>query len=95
MLRQVNVKRQLTIPAPLAKRMGLSGKSWVDVSEKNGTLIVMPLDIEAQGAKSLALSDKDWDAFNRKVQAELRAGKGKVHETPQAFLTDLKRRIRA
>ena len=95
MLRQLNVKRQLTIPARLAKRFGFSGKSWVDISERNEMLVIVPVNIEAQQAKPLALSDRDWDAFNRKAQAELRAGKGKVHESPQAFLDDLKRRIRA
>ena len=95
MLRQLNVKRQLTIPAPLAKRFGLSSKGWVDVSEQHGVLVITPMDIEAQRAKPLALSDKDWHAFNRKVEAELKAGKGKVHTDPRAFLSDLKRRIGA
>ena len=76
MLRQLNVKRQLTIPAPLAKRFGLSGKGWVDVSEKNGVLIVIPVNSEAERAKPLALSGKDWRALNRKVREELNAGKG-------------------
>lgn len=95
MLRQLNVKRQLTIPAPLAKRFGLTGKGWVDVSERQGALIVIPVNIEAQQAKPLTLSDGDWKAFNRKVREELKAGKGKVHADAQAFLGDLKRRIRS
>jgi bifunctional DNA-binding transcriptional regulator/antitoxin component of YhaV-PrlF toxin-antitoxin module len=94
MLRQLNVKRQLTIPAPLAKRLGFSSKSWVDVSERSGVLVVVPMNIEAQQAKPLELSDKDWQAFNRKVHEELRTGKGKVHADSQSFLNDLRRRIR-
>ena len=93
MLRQLNVKRQLTIPAPFAKRFGFSSKGWVDISERNGTLVVVPMNIEAECAKPLALSDKDWQAFNRKVREELRAGKGKVHSDTQSFLRDLKRRL--
>ncbi len=95
MIRQLNVKRQLTIPAPFAKRLGISGKGWVDVSERHGALVVMPVNIEAQQAKPLEMSDHDWQTFNRKVQAELRAGKGKVHPDSQSFLKDLKQRIRA
>ena len=95
MIRQLNVKRQLTIPAPLAKRFGFNSKGWVDISEKNGGLVVMPLNIEAQQARPLELSDKDWHAFNRKVHAELKAGKGKVHADTASFLRDLKRRIGA
>ena len=95
MLRQLNVKRQLTIPAPLARRFGVSGKGWVDISEKNGVLVIIPVDIEAQQAKPLALSDKDWQAFNRQVRKELKAGKGTVHADIQSFLSDLKRRIGA
>jgi bifunctional DNA-binding transcriptional regulator/antitoxin component of YhaV-PrlF toxin-antitoxin module len=93
MLRQLNVKRQLTIPAPLARRLALNGKGWVDVSEKNGVLVVAPINIEAQQATPLALSDKDWEAFNRKVREELKAGKGKLYADSQSFLNDLKRRI--
>ena len=95
MLRQLNVKRQLTIPAPLARRFGFASKGWVDVSEQAGVLIVTPVDVEAQQAKSLPLTDKDWKAFNRKVHAELKAGKGKTHTDAQSFLSDLKRRIGA
>lgn len=95
MLRQLNVKRQLTIPASLARRFGLGGKGWVDVSEKGGTLVIVPVDVEAQQAKPLPLSDKDWQAFNRRVRKELRAGRGKIHASPQDFLRDLKRRIGA
>ena len=95
MLRQLNVKRQLTIPAPLAKRFGFSSKGWVDISERQGTLVIIPLNLEAQQAKPLELSDKDWRAFNRKVQHELKAGKGKTHASPDAFLSHLKRRLRA
>ena len=94
MLRQLNVKRQLTIPAPLAKRFGLTSKGWVDVAEQHGVLIIRPVDIEAQQARPLDLSRKDWQALNRKVQEELKAGKGKIHQDPHAFLCDLKRRIR-
>ena len=36
----------------------------------------------------------DWQAFNRKVQQELEAGKGKVFKDGQMLLRDLKRRIR-
>lgn len=93
MIRQLNVKRQLTIPAPLAKRIGLSGKGWVDVSERGGTLIILPLNLEAERATPLRLSDADWRALNREVRRELRAGKGTIHADPQAFLRDLKRRI--
>ena len=95
MLRQLNVKRQLTIPALLAKRFGLSGKGWVDVSERQGALIIVPVNLEAQQAKPLDLSDSDWQAFNQQVRKELKAGKSKVHADPQAFLSDLKRRIAA
>ena len=94
MLRQLNVKRQLTIPAPLAKRFGLDSKGWVDVSERHGVIIVTPVNIEAECAKSLGLSDKDWQAFNRKVQEELKAGRGEVHADTASFLRDLKRRIK-
>ncbi len=94
MLRQLNVKRQLTIPARLAKRLGLSSKSWVDVSEGRGVLIISPANIEAQQAKSLDMTDDEWRAFNRKVQGELKGGTGAVHDSPEAFLSDLKRRIR-
>jgi len=73
----------------------LGGKGWVDISEKNGTLVVVPVDIDVRRAKPLALSDKDWEAFNRKVQEELKGGKGKVHADSQSFLSDLKRRISA
>lgn len=95
MIRQLNVKRQLTIPAPLAKRLGLGSKGWVDITERQGTLIVIPIDIEAQHAGALHLSDKDWQAFNRKVREELKAGKGKVYANTGSFLNDLKRRIGA
>ena len=95
MIRQLNVKRQLTIPAPLAKRFGFNSKGWVDVREKNGALMVIPVDIEAQRAKSLKFSGKDWQAFNRRVREELKAGRGKIHADTQSFLSDLKRRIRA
>lgn len=95
MLRQLNVKRQLTIPAPFAKRFGFASKGWVDVSEKAGVLIITPVDIESQQTKPLTLNDEDWEAFNRKVRAELKAGKGKVHADAQSFLRDLKRRIGA
>ena len=95
MIRQLNVKRQLTIPAPLAKRFGFSSKGWVDISERNGAIVVTPVDIETQHARALELSDKDWSAFNRKVREELKSGKGKVYASPQAFLSDLKRRIGA
>ena len=94
MLRQLNVKRQLTIPAPLARRFGVSGKGWVDISEKNGVLVIIPVNIEAQHAKPLELSDQDWQAFNRKVRKELNTGKGKVHADTRSFLSDLKRRMR-
>ena len=93
MLRQLNVKRQLTIPALLAKRLGFGTKGWVDVSERNGMLVIIPVDIEAQQAKPLQFSDKDWHAFNRTVREELKAGKGRVHADAGAFLSDLKRRI--
>ena len=94
MLRQLNVKRQLTIPALLAKRLGFSGKGWVHVLEQEGVLIITPATIKSERAKPLALLDKDWVALNRKVRAELKAGKGKSHAHPQAFLDDLRRRIR-
>ena len=94
MIRQLNVKRQLTIPAPLAKRLGLGSKGWVDVAEKAGVLVITPMHLEAEGAKPLDLSDSDWQAFNRKVRHELHAGKGTVHANPEAFLQDLRRRMR-
>lgn len=95
MLRQLNVKRQLTIPARLAVRFGLSSKGWVDISEKHGAMVIRPVDVEAQQAEPLKLSDSDWRAFNRKVQQELKGGKGKVHADTQAFLDDLRQRIKA
>ena len=95
MIRQLNVKRQLTIPALLAKRFGLSSKGWVDISERQGVLVIMPVNIEAEYAKPMQLSDKDWQAFNRKVREELKTGKGKVHPDTKSFLADLKRRISA
>ncbi len=94
MLRQLNVKRQLTIPAPLAKRLGVNPKSWVDVAEKNGVLMIVPMDIESEHARPLELSDDDWRALNRKVREELKAGKGKVYPDAQTFLADLKQRIK-
>ena len=94
MIRQLNVKRQLTIPSPLAKRLGLSSKSWVDVSERHGSLIILPVNVEAECAKPLQLSDADWKALNRRVQQELNTGKGKAHADAGAFLNDLKRRIK-
>ncbi len=93
MIRQLNVKRQLTIPSPLAKRFGLGGKAWVDISEKNGALIITPVDFEGKQAEPLKLSNKEWKAFNRKVRAELAAGKGKTYPDARAFLSDLKRRM--
>ena len=95
MLRQLNVKHQLTIPAPFAKRFGLTNKGWVDISVKEDVLIITPVDLEAQRAKSLDLSDDDWKAFNRRVEHELKAGKGKTYPDAQSFLTDLKRRIKS
>ena len=94
MLRQLNVKRQLTIPAPFAKRFGFAGKGWVDVSVRGEALMITPIELEAQHAKSLDLSDDDWKAFNRRVEQELKAGKGKVYPDAKAFLADLKRRIK-
>ena len=94
MIRQLNVKRQLTIPAPLAIHLGLGSKGWVDVAEKAGVLVITPMHLEAEGAKPLDLSERDWQAFNRKVRQELKAGKGTVHASPDAFLQDLKRRMR-
>ena len=95
MLRQLNVKRQLTIPSRLAKRFGLSGRSWVDVTEGRGVLLVSPVDVEAQRATPLDLTDADWKAFNRHVERELKAGKGTVHADAAAFLHDLQRRLSA
>ena len=95
MLRQLNVKRQLTIPAPFARRHGFTGKGWVDVSERHGALIIKAVDVEAGQARSLDLSNEDWKAFNRQVEKELKAGKGKVHPDAQSFLADLRRRIKA
>ena len=95
MIRQLNTKRQLTIPAPLARRLGFSGKGWVNVSEKDGALMIMPVDIEAQSAKPLSLTDGDWTAFNQKVRKELKAGKGKIHANAVDFLRDLKHRMKA
>jgi len=93
MLRQVNEKRQVTIPAPIAKRVGVGGRSWVDLREKHGVVTMTPVRVEAGGTHPLALSDKDWRALNRKVQHELREGKAIVYQNRQAFLKDLKRRI--
>ncbi len=94
MLRQVNEKRQVTIPAPIAKRLGVGGKSWVDLAEKNGVVVLTPVHVEVEGASTLKLSNKDWQALNRRVRQELREGKGVVvHQDRQAFLRDLKRRI--
>jgi len=95
MIRQLNVKRQLTIPAPLAKRFGLVSKGWVDVSERHGVLIIRPIDIEAEHTKPLELSDEDWKAFNRHVEKELKAGKGKVYSDGPSFLKDLRRRMKS
>ena len=95
MIRQLNVKRQLTIPALLAKRFGITSKGWVDVSVRHGVLVITPVNIEAEHAKALELSDEDWKAFNRHVEKELTAGKGKVHADAHAFLGDLKRRIKS
>ena len=95
MIRQLNVKRQLTIPAPLAKRFGIASKGWVDVSVRHGVLVITPVNIEAEHARPLELSDEDWKALNRRVLKELKAGKGKVHPDAQSFLADLKRRIKA
>lgn len=95
MIRQLNVKRQLTIPALLAKRFGLTSKGWVDVSEQHGALIIRPVDIEASQARPLDLSEKDWKILNRKVEQELKAGKGRVHPDARSFLADLKRRIKS
>ena len=95
MLRQLNVKRQLTIPAPLAKRFGFSSKGWVDVSEKHGTLVIIPVDLEIQRTKPLELSDHDWKVLNQKVRQELRAGKGRTYPDAKGFLRDLKRRMSA
>ncbi|MDP3723528.1 MAG: hypothetical protein Q8R91_08540 [Candidatus Omnitrophota bacterium] len=94
MLRQLNVKRQLTIPAPLAKRLGFSSKGWVEVAEQHGILVVVPVRLKMERAKSSALSDDEWQAFNRHVREELRAGKGTVYPDAQAFLSDLKRRTK-
>ena len=94
MIRQLNVKRQLTIPALLAKRFGLSAKGWVDVSERHGVLVIAPVDIETDRARPLTLSDKDWRAFNQKVREELKAGRGRVYPDAQSFLRDLRQRIR-
>ena len=94
MIRQLNVKRQLTIPALLAKRFGIASKGWVDVSARHGALVITPINIEVEHAKPLDLSDEDWRVFNRQVEKELKAGKGKVHADAHAFLGDLKRRIK-
>ena len=94
MLRQLNVKRQLTIPANFAKRFGFSSKGWVDISEREGVLIIRPIDLEVSQAKPLELSDADWHALNSKVKKELKAGKSKVHPDGASFLKDLKARIR-
>ena len=49
--------------------------------------------MKGQQASPLAFGEKDWKALNHKVRAELKAGKGKAHANPQAFLADLKRRM--
>ena len=48
--------------------------------------------MKTQRVESLQLSDRDWQAFNRQVRKELRMDRGKVHNNPQTFLRDLKRR---
>jgi bifunctional DNA-binding transcriptional regulator/antitoxin component of YhaV-PrlF toxin-antitoxin module len=93
MLRQVNETHQVTIPAPIAKRLGVGGKSWVDLAEKNGVVVLTPVHVRVEGAAALRLSGKDWRALNRKVRQELREGKGVVHQDRQSFLRDLKRRM--
>ena len=93
MLRQLNDKRQVTIPAPLAKRAGVGSRSWVDLTEKNGVVTIRPVHVELQSATPLTLSRKDWQAFNRKVREELRRGKGVRYPDEHTFLRDLKQRI--
>ncbi len=81
----------------------LSIGSWIDVfvdelndAWRTGLSRGLGLSGGKQGRRgSLHLSDAERRSFNRKVKRELSDGKGKRYANEQAFLSDLKRRIKS
>lgn len=65
MLRHINKRNQITIPPEVLKTAGVHPGDYLEVTSKDGVIILIPKDIEDK-----SLTNKEWDKLEEKVKTQ-------------------------
>jgi antitoxin MazE len=76
MLVELKQKSQVTIPSELVKKLKLKPGDKLDVKEKDGCLIITPVEVIPR-AQMLFYSE-EWQADEQKAEMQIREGRVKT-----------------
>lgn len=85
MLRQMNAKRQITLPPSVLEEAGMEEVSLFDVISERGKIVLFPKQL-----KDTASEEYDWEALKRFVTGEKRKGKVLHFKDPEKAIQYIK-----
>lgn len=87
MVLQVRQNFQITLPAPIRKRLGLHVGDILDTTVKEGKIIIVPK--KAIDAEQAWFWSKGWQETEKEAEANLRTGKVKKFKSMKELIEDL------
>ena len=85
-LLRVSDRHQVTLPADVLREAGVTEGSYVAVEARGGKIILEP-KVMGEGS----LSEHAWDALDRLVNKQVKAGRFTEYENPKEAKEHLKR----
>lgn len=87
MVLQVRHNFQITLPAPIRKRLGLRVGDILETTVKEGKIIIVPK--KTIDATQAWFWTKEWREAEKEAEADLRAGRVKKFKSVEELINDL------
>ncbi|MEW6572188.1 MAG: AbrB/MazE/SpoVT family DNA-binding domain-containing protein [Bacillota bacterium] len=87
MLVELKQKSQVTIPIELVKKLKLKPGDKLEVEEKDGCLIITPVEVIPRA--QMWFYSKEWQADEQKVEQQIREGRVKTAKSKEELFKGL------
>ncbi len=87
-IRAINERNQVTIPARLLERFGLHPGDFVAIDAKTKAIFIMPAQI---GREKEDFTQGEWAKLKKFAEKEIRGGKYTAYPSPKEAKTHIRR----
>ena len=85
-LRRISYRNQITLPPSVLREAGMGYGSLVEIEARDGKIILEPKEVREKG-----LAPEDWEAMDRLVRRQVKAGEYTEYASPQEAKKHFKR----